>query len=412
MSFISYGKQCIEEDDIQAVIEVLRGDWLTQGPKIAEFEQAIAKRCETRHAVAVSSGTAALHCACLAAGIQPGDEIITSPVTFAASGNCALYCGADVKFADIRPDTYCIDPERLKAAITSRTKAVVTVDFTGQPCELDEIMAIAREHELVVIEDAAHALGATYKGRPIGGLADMTTFSFHPVKHITTAEGGMITTNDDELARRLRLLRTHGITNQDDDMELTDQAADYDNQYFQGEQGATRAGWYYEMQALGMNYRISDIQCALGLSQLKKLDRFLKRRREIAERYDQAFASTKHIITPLRQADRESAWHLYVIRLNPETVQKSRRSIFEELRQRQIGVHVHYIPLHLAPYYRKRFGYDRGDFPQAEKYYDTALTIPLHPGLSDQDCNRVIESVMDVIGGCSSKSHAAAEERV
>ncbi|HLF18627.1 MAG TPA: UDP-4-amino-4,6-dideoxy-N-acetyl-beta-L-altrosamine transaminase [Candidatus Omnitrophota bacterium] len=396
-SFIPYGKQTIEDDDIEAVVEVLKSDWLTQGPKIAEFEEAIAKRVGAKYAVAVATGTAALHCACFAAGVGEGDEVITSPISFSASGNCALFLGAKVKFADIKPDTYCMDPKKLEKAITPRTKAIIPVDFTGQPCDMDEINAIARKHNLIVIEDAAHALGATYKDRPVGSLTDMTIFSFHPVKHITTGEGGMVTTNDAQFAKKIKLFRTHGITNLDEDMLLTEQAADNENTFNNGEKSKTKAPWYYEMQALGFNYRITDMQCALGLSQLKKLDRFLKRRREIAALYDQAFSRSNKLIVPYQENDRQNTWHLYMVRLNPANLKKSRRKIFEELRAKKIGVHVHYIPIHFLPFYRDRFGYKRGDFPQAEKYYDTAITLPLYPAMSRRDCERVIEGLLSAV---------------
>ena len=394
--FIPYGRQCLEEDDIAAVVEVLKGDWLTQGPKIPEFEKALAARAGVGQAVAVATGTAALHCACFAAGVGPGDEIITAPITFAASGNCAAYLGASVRFVDIRSDTYMMDPNRLEAAITPRTKAIVPVDFTGQPGDMDEINAVAEKHGITVIEDAAHALGASYKGRPAGSLADMSIFSFHPVKHIATGEGGAVVTDDGELAKRLRLFRTHGITGAPEEMILSDQAADNEGPAAGGNPGG-KAGWYYEMQELGFNYRITDIQCALGISQLGKLDCFLDRRRKIAHRYSEAFSQSPNLIVPHQQPDRESAWHLYMLRLRLERMPKTRRKVFDELRGKGIGVHVHYIPLHLLPWYRDRFGYGRGDFPEAEAYYDSALTIPLFPAMTDAQVERVIESVLDAV---------------
>jgi UDP-4-amino-4,6-dideoxy-N-acetyl-beta-L-altrosamine transaminase len=393
--FIPYARQSLDEDDIAAVVEVLRGDWLTQGPTIAAFEAAIAERVGAAHGIAVATGTAALHCACYAAGVGPGDEVITAPITFAASGNCALFLGAEVRFADIRPDTYCLDPDKLEAAITPRTKAIIPVDYTGQCCDIDDINAIAARHGIAVIQDAAHALGATYRGRPVGGLADMTIFSFHPVKHIAMGEGGLIAVDDGELADKLRLFRTHGITNDDARMTLPQQAADNDGPHGERRNDAGRAPWYYEMQALGYNYRITDIQCALGLSQLGKLDRFLERRREIAARYSQAFADSPYLMPPHVEPDREHAWHLYMLRLKLERMEKTRRQVFEELRAQAIGVHVHYIPLHLQPYYRDAFGHRRGDFPEAEAFYDAALTIPLFPAMSDDDCGRVIAAVLE-----------------
>ena len=395
--FIPYARQDLDDDDIQAVVAVLKGDWLTQGPAIAAFENAIAERVGAKHGIAVATGTAALHAACHAAGVGPGDEVVTAPITFAASGNCALFLGADVRFADIRPDTYCLDPGKLEAAITPRTRAVIPVDFTGQPCDMDEIDAVAERHGITVIEDAAHALGATYKGRPVGSLAPMTTFSFHPVKHVAMGEGGLIATDDDALAAEMRLFRTHGITNDASRMTLPAQAADNEAAVGVGHNAEGRAPWYYEMQALGPNYRITDMQCALGLSQLGRLDRFLARRREIAARYTAAFSESPLIVTPYQAPDRENAWHLYMLRLALKRMTKTRRQVFEALRARGIGVHVHYIPLHLQPYYRDRFGTRRGDFPEAEAFYDAALTIPLFPAMTDAEVGRVIEAVLETV---------------
>ncbi|MFC1667053.1 UDP-4-amino-4,6-dideoxy-N-acetyl-beta-L-altrosamine transaminase [Candidatus Omnitrophota bacterium] len=394
---IPYGKQCIEEDDIQEVLKVLKSDWVTQGPKIKEFEDAICAYTGARHAIAVATGTAALHCACFAAGIGPGDEVITAPITFAASGNCALFLGADVKFVDIRKDTYCMDPKKLESAITPKTKAIIPVDFTGQPCDMDEINNIAKKHNLIVIHDAAHSLGASYKGKKIGTLANMTIFSFHPVKHITTGEGGMIVTSDELLAKKLRLFRTHGITNDSSSIKLKEQASDNENSFLKGRNPETVSPWYYEMQALGYNYRITDIQCALGLSQLKKLDQFISKRRKIVARYTEAFSKSPYLITPLQENDRKNAWHLYMLCLRLKEMIKTRRQVFEELRALGIGVHVHYMPLHLQPYYRERFGYKREDFPEAEKFYDRAITIPLFPGLTDSEVEYIIENVLKVV---------------
>lgn len=397
MNFIPYSRQYIDSEDIEEVVKVLKSDWITQGPKIKEFEDALCSYTGAKYAVAVATGTAALNCACFAAGIGPGDEIITSPITFAASGNCALFLGAAVKFADIKADTYCINPLKLESAITTRTKAIIPVDFTGQPCDMDEINEIAKRYNLMVIHDAAHSLGASYKGRAVGSIAPMTIFSFHPVKHITTGEGGMIVTNDESWAKKLRLFRTHGINNDNNEMMFKEQAADNDNAYARGRNPDSKAPWYYEMQALGYNYRITDIQCALGLSQLKKLNYFISRRRQIAQRYNEAFAKSPYLVVPHQESDRQSAWHLYMLRLRLDKIAKTRRQIFEELRSLGIGVHVHYIPLHLQPYYREKFGYKRGDFPQAEAFYDSCLTIPLFPGLKDQDCERIIEAVLEVV---------------
>lgn len=397
MKYIPYSRQSIDQDDIEEVVKVLRSDWITQGPKIKEFEDALCKYAGTRYAVAVSNGTAALHCACCAADVGEGDEIITSPITFAASGNCALFLGATVKFVDIRPDTYCLDPRKLELAINRHTKVIIPVDFAGQPSDMDEINQIAKKHDLMIIEDAAHSLGASYRGKSVGTLAAMTIFSFHPVKQITTGEGGMIVTDDKSLAERLRLLRTHGITNDDNSMVFKEQAADNENQYLTSPNPESKAGWYYEMQALGYNYRITDIQCALGLSQLKKIDRFISRRRQIAKYYNEAFGRSPYLIIPHQKHDRQHAWHLYMLRLRLDKMVKTRRQVFEELRSKGIGVHVHYIPLHLQPYYRERFAYKRGDFPQAEAFYDSALTIPIFPELQESDCQRIIESVLEVV---------------
>ena len=395
--FIPYSRQSIDQSDIEAVIEVLKSDWMTQGPKISEFEERLASRVDAEYAIALATGTAALHCACFAADVQPGDEIITSPITFAASGNCALYLGATVKFIDIKRDTYCLDAEQLEAAITSKTKAIIPVDYTGQPCDMDEINNIAQKHGVTVIEDAAHAIGARYKNKSVGSLTDMSIFSFHPVKHVAMGEGGLITTNNKNFADKLRLFRTHGITNSDAAMLNRELSRD---RHIKGKSALNnddKAPWYYEMHELGFNYRITDIQCALGISQLNKLDSFLERRQEIAERYTKAFSESSYIITPFQEPDRQNAWHLYMLRLNLDKMEKTRKTVFNELRAQGIGVHVHYIPLHLQPYYQKNLGYKYGDFPEAEAFYNAALTIPLYPAMTDKDVERVIETILDII---------------
>lgn len=374
--YIPYGRQCIEEDDIEAVVEVLRSDYVTTGPAVAEFEKAVAEYTGAKYAVAVSNGTAALHVACLAAGIKEGDEVITTPITFAASANCALYCGATPVFVDIDPDTYNIDPAKIEEKITSKTKAVIAVHFTGQPCKMDEIHAIARKYNLLVIEDAAHALGADYKGRKVGNISDMTTFSFHPVKHITTGEGGMVTTNSKELYDRLVLFRSHGITRNERFLEKNE------------------GGWYYEQMDLGYNYRITDIQCALGISQMKKLDRFVERRREIAKRYEEAFAGIKEIQTPKQEAGCHNSWHLYVI----QVLEKDRKEVFETLRNKNIGVNVHYIPVYKHPYYQKN-GYEKVCCKNAEEYYANAISIPMYPLLSKEEQDYVIETIKGILEG-------------
>jgi len=373
-TLLPYGKQWIDEDDIQAVVEVLRGDYLTTGPIIEEFEQALAKYVGAKYAVAFSSGTAALHAACFAAGISEGDEVITTPITFAASANCVLYMGGKPVFADIDSRTYNIDPQCIKEHITARTKAIIPVDFTGQPADLDAILEIARAHNLVVIEDAAHALGAEYKGRRIGSISDMTMFSFHPVKHITTGEGGAITTNNEEYYEKLLQFRTHGITRSPKKLSQNP------------------GKWYYEMQFLGYNYRITDIQAALGLSQLKKLDMFVSKRRRIAEMYNQAFQLLNGVVIPYQDSNVNSSWHLYVIQL----LNQDRNKIFDRLFQENIGVNVHYIPVYFHPYYQ-HLGYPRGICRVAEQFYQHAITLPLFPSMTERDVEDVIEAVRKVL---------------
>ena len=375
-TYLPYGHQWIDESDIEAVVEVLRSDWVTTGPKVAEFEAKLADYVGTKYAVVFSSGTAALHAAVFAARIGPGDEVITTPMTFAATANCVLYQGGKPVFADVQPDTLNIDPEEIGKKVTSRTKAIIPVDYTGQPCDLNEIKEIARKHGLIVIEDAAHALGATYQGRRIGSLSDMTIFSFHPVKLITTGEGGAVVTDKPELARRLRIFRNHGITTEARERE---EAGD----------------WFYEMVYLGYNYRLTDIQCALGLSQMNKLDSWLARRREIARRYDEAFAELPEIMTPVVKDDRSSAWHLYVIRLNLERLQVGRTEVFAALRAENIGVNVHYIPVYWHPYYQG-LGYKQGLCPIAEASYERLISLPIFPGMSDHDVEDVIKAVKKV----------------
>ncbi|GGK34101.1 UDP-4-amino-4,6-dideoxy-N-acetyl-beta-L-altrosamine transaminase [Caldalkalibacillus thermarum] len=376
--FLPYGRQSIDEEDIQAVIEVLKGDYLTTGPTLAEFEKAVADYVGAEYAVAFSNGTAALHAACFAAGIQSGDEVITSPITFAASANCILYQGGKPVFADVDERTYNIDPAEIEKKINSKTKAIIPVDFTGQPAELDTILEFAQRHNLVVIEDAAHALGAEYNGKKIGSISDMTMFSFHPVKPITTGEGGVITTNDKDYYEKLVQFRTHGITR--DRSKLNED----------------HGPWYYEMQLLGYNYRMTDIQAALGLSQLKKLDRFITRRREIATAYTEAFGDIPELVTPYQSPLSQSGWHLYVIRLKLEKLKGSRKEIFEALQREKIGVNVHYIPVYYHPYYQK-LGYQRGLCPIAEKIYEEIITLPLFPAMTDSDVQEVIRAVKTVV---------------
>lgn len=374
MHYIPYGRQSIDEEDIKAVVETLQSDYLTTGPKIGEFEAYVADYVGANYVVAVSNGTAALHVACMAAGIGEGDEVITTPITFVASANSVLYCGAKPVFADIKPDTYNIDPEDIKKKITSKTKAIIAVHFTGQPCEMDELCKIAKEHKLVLIEDAAHALGADYKGKKIGSISDLTTFSFHPVKHITTGEGGMVTTNSRELYERLLLFRSHGITRNPEQMMTNE------------------GDWYYEQQELGYNYRMTDIQCALGISQMNKLDTFLARRREIANRYQEAFQDNKGLIIPWQQEGCNNSWHLYVIQI----LEKDRKQIFDGLRAKNIGVNVHYIPVYTQPYYRNH-GYEQVSCKNAEVLYSRMISLPIYPGLTDDEQQYVIEQVTNLI---------------
>lgn len=367
---IPYGKQTIEQDDIQAVVDVLKSDFLTTGPKIAEFEQTVADYVGAKYAVAISNGTSALHAACFAAGIGPGDEVITTPLTFAASANCVLYCGGTPVFADVDPKTYNIDPEDIRRKITDRTKAIIAVHLAGQPCDMDAIHSIAREHGLIVIEDGAHALGSVYKGKKVGSMSDMTTFSFHPVKPITTGEGGMIVTDNEDFYKKMILFRSHGITRDDSMMTRND------------------GPWFYQQFDLGYNYRITDIQCALGCSQMKKLDRFLARRKEIVARYNEAFADCDNIITPYQLSDTESGWHLYIVQVK----NCDRRQVFENMCEKGIGVNVHYIPVYMHPYYQEH-GYENVHCANAEEIYSHIISLPLYPGLTSEQQDYVIDTL-------------------
>ena len=373
---IPYGRQTVEEDDIQAVVDVLRSDYLTTGPKIAEFEKAVADYVGVKYAVAISNGTSALHAACFAAGIGEGDEVITTPLTFAASANCVLYCGGTPVFADVDERTYNIDPEDIKRKITDKTKAIIAVHLAGQPCDMDAIHAIAKEHNLIVIEDGAHALGSSYKGKMVGTISDMTTFSFHPVKPVTTGEGGMIVTNDEKLYQRMILFRSHGIT-RDEALMTRDEGP-----------------WFYQQLELGYNYRMTDIQCALGCSQMKKLDRFIGRRREIVARYNEAFADCENLITPYQMPDTASGWHLYIIQVK----NCDRRAVFEQLRGEGIGVNVHYIPVYYHPYYQEH-GYKDVHCKNAEEIYSRMISLPIYPGLTDEQQDEVIAKVKAAVAG-------------
>jgi UDP-4-amino-4,6-dideoxy-N-acetyl-beta-L-altrosamine transaminase len=374
---LPYGRQVIDDADIDGLVQVLRSDWLTTGPKVNEFEERFAAEVNAKYAIAISNGTAALHAAAFAAQLKPGDEALVTPMTFAASANCVRYQGGKVMFSDVRPDTLNLDVTQLESKITSRTKAVVVVDYTGQPADLAEIRTLARKHNLLVIEDAAHAVGATYHGQKVGSISDLTTFSFHPVKQITTAEGGIITTNDEQLATRLRLFRNHGITSDHRQREKT-------------------GSWFYEMVELGYNYRLTDLQCALGISQLKHLSHWLARRREIAARYTQTFKQLAALETPVELNDRQPAWHLYVLRFHLDQLRVDRAQIFSALRAENIGVNVHYIPVHWHPYYQK-LGYRKGSLPVAESNYERMISLPMWHGMTDVDVQDVIEAVTKVV---------------
>ena len=379
---IPYGRQSLDQADIDAVVEVLKSDWLTQGPTIERFETAMAQRCEARFGVAVSNATAGLHIACLAAGLGEGDALWTSPNTFLASANCGRYCGADVDFVDIDPLTWNLDAQalerKLEAAERTGTlpKVLVAVAFSGQSCDMRAVAELARRYDFTVIEDASHAVGARYAGRPVGcgEFADMTVFSFHPVKIVTTGEGGLVLTNRPELDERLRRLRSHGMTRDPAQMDEP-----------------SHGPWYYQQIELGFNYRMTDMQAALGLSQLNKLEGFLARRRELVARYQRLLACLP-LTLPTLQAEAESAWHLYVVRLHTERLTLGHRQVFEGLRAAGIGVNVHYIPVHLQPYYRD-LGFVAGDFPEAEAYYAQAISLPLFPAMTDAQQDDVIDQL-------------------
>ncbi len=368
--FIPYGKQSIDKSDIDAVIAVLQSDFITTGPKVSEFEKAVCDFTGAKFAIAVSSGTAALHCAMFAAGIKSGDEVIVTPMTFAASANAILYCGGTPVFADVIPETLLINPAEVEAKITSKTKAVVAVDYAGQPCDYDTLNNICRKRGIILISDACHSIGSEYRGRKTGTLADMTAFSFHPVKHITTGEGGMILTDNSDFAGKMRMFRGHGIS------------TDY-------RQREEKGSWFYEMEYLGYNYRITDFQCALGISQLKKLPGWIIRRQEIALEYDNAFKNNPSIVSIKKSPNVSHAYHLYVIKLE----KADRNRTFTELRNNGIGVNVHYIPVHLHPYYRKTFGTGEGLCPVAEKAFGQIISLPMFPGLRDEEFKTVITKI-------------------
>lgn len=376
---IFYGHQCLDEEDIQAVVDVLRGDTLTCGPHITSLEKALCELTGAKYCIAISNGTAALHVACMAAGIGEGDEVITTPITFAASANCALYCGATPVFADINPDTYNIDPADIERKITDKTKAVVAVDFTGQAVEVEAIRNICDKHGLIFIEDAAHSLGTTYNGVQVGNMADLTTFSFHPVKTVTSGEGGAVMTNDKALYDKLVLYRSHGITRNEELMEKE-----------------SEGGWYYEMIDLGYNYRMTDFQAALLESQLKKLPRFKERRQEIVNRYNEAFSDVEEIFVQKEIPQSDTTRHLYIIQLKLDRLQATRREIFDALAAENVQCNVHYIPVYYFPHYQ-RLGYEKGLCPNAEAAYEGFLSIPLYPAMTDQDVEDVITAIKKVI---------------
>jgi UDP-4-amino-4,6-dideoxy-N-acetyl-beta-L-altrosamine transaminase len=374
---LPYARQTVEDMDVQAVTAALRSDWLTTGPLVDAFERAVASLVEVRHAVAVNSGTAALHAAVFAAGIGPGDEVITSPLTFAASANAVLYQGGVPVFADIRPDTLNLDPGAVAARLTPRTQAVLPVDFAGQPGDLDALRAITRAHRLTLVEDAAHALGASYRGHPIGAVADLTTFSFHPAKLITTGEGGMVTTSRDDLAARLRRFRNHGL-----ETDFRERAAS----------GAP----YSPMVDLGYNYRLTDLQSALGLSQLARLEQFHKRRSDIAERYSVALAAVPEVTVPRVEPHVRHAWHIFPIMLDLDRLATDRNTVLAALRAENIGVAVHYVPAYWHPYYQA-LGYRRGLCPHAESAYERLITLPLFPSMADRDVEDVLTALRKVV---------------
>ncbi len=377
---IFYGRQWIDESDIEAVSAVLRGELITCGPKVEELEIKLCEYTKAKYAVAVNSGTSALHCACMAAGIGQGDEVITTPLTFAASSNCAIYCGATPVFADVDMDTYNIDPASIEKLITNKTKAVIAVDFTGQVVKAKEIKELCEKYNLVFIEDAAHSLGSKYDNQPVGSFADMTCFSFHPVKTITGGEGGAVTTNNVSLYKKIVLAHTHGITHDDDLME---------NSPHEGP-------WYYEEISLGYNYRITDFQAALIISQMEKLDGFIARRKEIVKRYDEAFANIPEIITQKEIIQSDTCRHLYIIRLDLEKLSCTRREFFDAMSEENVQCQVHYVPVYWFPYYRHK-GYEKGLCPNAERIYEGIMSIPLYPKMLDQDVEDVIHAVSKVV---------------
>ncbi|MDP2601860.1 MAG: UDP-4-amino-4,6-dideoxy-N-acetyl-beta-L-altrosamine transaminase [Deltaproteobacteria bacterium] len=388
-TLLPYGRQTIDEHDIQSVVEVLRSDWLTTGPKVREFERAFARALGAGEAVAVSSGTAALHAAMHALGVGLGDEVIVPALTFAASANCVVYQGATPVFADVDSRTLLIDPKDVKAKTTPRTRAVIAVDYAGKPCDYDALREITGRHDLALVADACHSLGGSYKGRPVGTLADLNVFSLHPVKAMTTGEGGMITTESFDSAYRMRSFRNHGVT------------SDHCQREKQG-------SWLYDMVDLGYNYRLSDLQCALGLSQLSKVSEFVARRRAIARSYDKVFSPMAGVRAVTVRPGVESAYHLYVVRLEPDFLSTDRGRVFAALRAEGIGVNVHYLPVYLHRFYRERFGTGPGLCPRAEAAYEVILSLPMFPAMSDQDVEDVIQALCKVVSHYAIDTRSAA----
>lgn len=380
MKKIYYGKQTIEDDDIKAVVDALKSPFITCGPRVDELEEKLCEYTGAKYAVAVSNGTAALHCACIAAGIGPGDEVITTPMTFAASANCALYCGARPVFADINPDTYNIDPNSIRERITSRTKAIIAVDFTGQVVEADKIRKICDEYGLLFIEDAAHSIGSSYNGIKVGNIADITTFSFHPVKTITGGEGGAVLTNDENLYNKISLAHTHGITH--DEAMMKDLPHE--------------GMWYYEQISLGYNYRMTDFQAALLISQLGKIERFKKRRKEIVDYYDSELKNVDGIIIQKEIEQSDTCRHLYIIRLDESVLSCTRREFFDEMGSRGVQPQVHYVPVYWFPYYQE-LGYKKGLCPNAEEVYKGIMSIPLYPSLTEEETEYVVEVIKTIV---------------
>jgi len=377
--FLPYGKQWLDDAEIDEVLDTLKSDWITTGPKMRYFEDKFKKFIGSKYAVAVNSGTAALHISTSSIDIKPGDEVITTPLTFVASANCVVYRGGTPIFADIKKDTYNIDPDEIKKKITPKTRAIIPVHFAGQPCDMDEISKIAEENNLYVIEDAAHAIDAEYKGKKIGIISDLTIFSFHPVKNITTAEGGMVTTNNDELYEKLLMFRTHGISKD------------------AGKRFGKSGGFYYDMKYLGFRYNLSELHASLGIHQLDKLESFQKRRSEIIKIYNQEFQNLEGITIPFVKKDVKNSWHLYVIQVNLEKLKVNRDYIFKALREENIGVNVHYIPVHYHSFYQNKFGLKKGILPNVEWLFPRLLTIPLFPRMSDDDVYDVINAIQKVI---------------